>query len=94
LNKILIRSIYKNDYELIDFWMENPLINKKIKKFKITNKKKIKIVISDNIRIGLQFKKKDKEYYFIYPSYYTFGYLSKKFTDKIYGKKYEDVNYF
>ena len=74
--------------------MENPLINKKIKKFKITNKKKIKIVLSDNIRIGLQLKKKNKEYYFVFPIYYTFGYLSKKFTDKVYGKKYEDVNHF
>ncbi len=94
MGKISVRPIYKNDYELINFWMKNPLINKKIKKIKIPTKKKLKIIISDNIRIGMQLTKNNKKFHFVYPSYYTLGYLSKKFSDNVYGKKYEDIDYF
>lgn len=92
--KILTRSIYRNDYELINFWIKNPLIKKKINVNKIFTNKNIKIILSDNIRIGIQLSKKNKKFYFIYPSYYTLGYLNKKFSNKVYGKNFEDVNYF
>lgn len=94
MRKISIRPIYKNDYKLINFWIKNSIINEKVKISKIYYKKKINIIISDNIRIGMQIKKKNKKYNFIYPVYYTLGYLSKKFSDKVYGKKYEDVDVF
>ena len=94
MNKILFRSAYKNDYELIKYWIQNPLIKEKIKKIKILPKKKIKIIVSDNIRVGMRIKKENKEYYFIYPNYYTLGYLSKKFIHRVYGKNCEDINNF
>ncbi len=58
MRNILIRNLYKNDYEIINFWLNNPVIKEKKKKFKIKNNKNIKIIISDNIRVGLQLKKK------------------------------------
>ena len=92
--KILKRSIYRNDYELINFWIKNPLIKKKTQVNEIFRNKSIKIILSDNIRIGIELKKKNKKFYFIYPSYYTLGYLNNKFSYKIYGKNFEDVRYF
>ena len=92
--KILTRSIYRNDYKLINFWIKDSLIKNKIQINKIYPNKNIKIIISDNIRIGMQLKKKNREFYFIYPSYYTLGYLNKNFSYKVYGKNFENVNYF
>ena len=39
----------------------------------------------------MELTKNNKKYHFVYPNYYTFGYLNKKFSNKVYGKKYEDV---
>ena len=94
MNKISIRPVYKNDHELINFWIKNSLISEKKKNFKILNKNKIKILVSDNIRIGMRILKKNKKFYFIYPTYYTFGYLDKFFLNKVYGKDFEDVKTF
>ena len=94
MRNILIRNLYKNDYEIINFWLNNPVIKEKKKKFKIKKNKNIKIIISDNIRVGLQLKKKNRIYNFIYPIYYTFGYIYKKFAQKSFGKNFEDVGQF
>ena len=94
MRNILIRNLYKNDYEIINFWLNNPVIKEKKKKFKIKKNKNIKIIISDNIRVGLQLKKKNRIYNFIYPIYYTFGYINKKFAQKSFGKNFEDVGQF
>ena len=42
----------------------------------------------------MQLKKKNRIYNFIYPIYYTFGYINKKFAQKSFGKNFEDVGQF